>query len=402
MEKALGDLIVIEVAHAWAGPLTGMYFADMGAEVIKIERPGRGDLQRSPLAHGPCVEDENLVFLFLNRNKKGITLDLRSKKGQEIFKSMVAKADIVIENFVPGTFDRWGLGYDVLSGINPALIMVSVSGFGQTGPYREHAAFDLVIQAISGMMSVTGFPNQPPVRCGAAIADHLGGLFGFVGALVALHWRNQSGQGQWVDASLLESTLITLGDRFVRYAQFGDTSDLISQVGNRYPGMGRAGCYKTKDGYLTFRAASEGGAAKLAKIVGREDLINGDEDKTFLNTYKLFEGELGNALEIFLEDKTKKEALEILNEAGVACAPVLGIDELMKDPQFKEREMLVDVEHPVVGKMKMIGAVPKLSKTPGTVRSAGPSLGQHNEEVFSNLLNYTKEEIDHLKKEKII
>ena len=401
MEKALDGLRVLEVAHAWAGPLTGMYLADMGAEVIKIEKPGVGDLQRSPIAHGPAAEGENVVFLFINRNKKGITLDLTNSKGQEIFKEMVEKADIVVENFIPGTMDRWGLNYEVLSKINPRLIMVSVSGFGQTGPYREHGAFDLVAQALSGLMSVTGYPDQPPVRAGSAIADHLGGLFGFCGALIALYWRKKSGQGQWVDSSLMDSTVLTLGDRFVRYAYFGH-SELISQVGNRYPWMGRAGSYATKDGYLTFRTATESGPATLAKIVGREDLITGDEGADFMATYSLLQGELGDELEKFLKDKTNSEALKILDEAGIACAPVLSIDEVIEDPQFKEREMFVDVEHPKLGKMKMMGIVPKLSKTPGSVECAGPMLGQHNEEVYSSLMGYSKEDISRLKEEKLI
>ncbi len=401
MEKALGDLRVLEVAHAWAGPFVGMCFADMGAEVIKIEKPGVGDLQRSPIAHGPCAKDENLVFLFFNRNKKGITLNLGLKKGQEIFKEMVPKADIVVENFVPGTMDRWGLGYEVLNEINPKIIMVSVSGFGQSGPYREHAAFDLVAQAMSGMMTVTGHPGQPPVRSGTAISDYLGGLFGFSGALVALHWREKTGQGQWVDSSLMDSTVLTLGDRIVRYAHFG-YPELISQVGNRYPMMGRAGCYATRDGYLTFRAASQGGAAKLAKIVGREDLIKGDEDTNSLKTWELLEGEMGHTLEAFLKDKTTEEAFEILDKAGIACAPVQSLDEVIEDPQFKHREMLVDVEHPTIGKMKMVGVVPKLSRTPGRVETPGPLLGQHNEEVYSNLLGYSKEEISRLRGEKVV
>ncbi len=196
MEKALSGLRVLEVAHAWAGPLAGMYLADMGAEVIKIERPEVGDIQRSPVAHGPCAEGENLVFQFFNRNKKSVTLDLKTRQGQEIFKAMVLKADIVVENFIPGAMDSWGIGYKVLSEINPRIIMVSISGFGRTGPYREQGAYDLVVQAMSGMMSVTGNPGQPPVRAGAAIADHLGGLFGFSGALTALYWREKTGLGQ--------------------------------------------------------------------------------------------------------------------------------------------------------------------------------------------------------------
>ena len=401
MEMALDGLLVLEAAHAWAGPLTGMYMADMGAEVIHIEKPGVGDLARSAFAHGPLVKGENLPFLFVNRNKKGITLDLTKTKGQEIFKQMVPKADVVIENFIPGTMDRWGLGYKDLKEINPGLIMVSISGFGQNGPYREYAGYDLVAQAMSGLMSVTGYPDQPPVRSGAAIADHLGGIYGFCGALTALYWRQRTGEGQWVDISLMDGTVFTLGDRIVRYAHFGEP-ELISRVGNRYPLMGRARCYATKDGYFTIRAASEDAVARLAKLLGKEVSKIKVEGTDLMRGAQQFEGEVGDALGEFLQDKTNEEALQMLEKEGVACAPVQSLDEVMEDPQFKAREMLVDIGHPILGQMKMMGIVPKLSRTPGSVRSAGPSLGQHNPEVYSKLLGYTDNDLNALKQEGVI
>ena len=401
MKMALEGLLVLEAAHAWAGPLTGMYLADMGAEVIHIEKPGVGDLARSAFAHGPLVKGENLPFLFVNRNKKGMTLDLTKKKGQEIFKQMVPKADIVIENFIPGTMDRWGLGYKDLKEINPGLIMVSISGFGQTGPYREHAGFDLVAQAMSGLMSVTGYPDQPPVRAGSAIADHLGGIYGFCGALTALYWKQKTGEGQWVDISLMDGTAFTLGDRIVRYALLGDP-ELKARVGNRYPLMGRARCYATKDGYFTIRPTSEETVARLAKLLGKEISKAKVEGTDLMRGALQIEGEIGDALGEFLENKSSEEAIRIMEKVGVAFAPVQSLDEVIEDPQFKAREMLVDIGHPILGQMKMMGIVPKLSKTPGSIRSAGPSLGQHNLEIFSKLLGYTDNDLKTLKQEGLI
>jgi len=401
MKMAFDGLLVLEAAHAWAGPLTGLYFADMGAEVIHVEKPGVGDLARSAFAHGPLVKGENLPFLFVNRNKKGITLDLNKPKGQEIFKQMVPKADIVIENFIPGTMDRWGLGYHELKKINPGLIMVSISGFGQNGPYREHAGFDLVAQAMSGMMSVTGYPDHPPVKAGSAIADHLGGIYGFCGALTALYWKQKTGEGQHVDISLMDSAAFTLGDRIVRYALLHEP-ELAARVGNRYPMTGRALCFATKDGYFSIRATTGDAVANLAKLLGKEVPKVKKQSTDSVQTVQQFESVVGEELGFFLKDKTNEEALRIMEREGIPCAPVLSLDEVIEDPQFKVREMLVDIGHPVLGQMKMMGIVPKLSETPGSIRSAGPSLGQHNEEIYAKLMGYTDKDLNALRQEGVI
>jgi crotonobetainyl-CoA:carnitine CoA-transferase CaiB-like acyl-CoA transferase len=373
----------------------------MGAEVIHIEKPGVGDLARSAFAHGPLVKGENLPFQFVNRNKKGITLDLNKPKGREILKQMIPKADVLIENFIPGTMDRWGLDYQELKKINPGLVMVSISGFGQNGPYREHAGFDLVAQAMSGMMSVTGYPDQPPVKAGGAIADHLGGIYGFCGAMTALYWKQKTGEGQHVDISLMDSTVFTLGDRIVRYAMLHDP-ELVARIGNRYPMMGRALCVATKDGYFTLRAITAEAVVRLSKLLGVEMPKATNESTGSVNAGQQFERIVGEELASFFKDKTNEEALRIMEGQGVACAPVLSLDQVMEDPQFKVREMLVDVVHPVLGPMKMVGVVPKLSETPGVVRSAGPLLGQHNTEVYARLMGYTEKDLDALKKEGVV
>lgn len=401
-EKALKNIRVLDATHYWAGPITGMLLADMGAEVIHVERPEVGDEQRSTAIHGPGLLGESLVFLFLNRNKKGITLNLRAKKGQEIFKELVKKSDVVVENFAPGTTERLGLGYDALSKLNPRIIMVSISGFGQYGPDRERRAFDPAIQAMSGLTSITGFPDRPPVRSGAVIADFLGGIFGFCGAMIALYWREQSGEGQWVDASLMDSVIYTLGDRIVRYAALGEP-ELIARLGNAYPFLPLDSFYSTKDGYFYAMGFGETAVIKLAEMIGAVECIRIDEaEETGMDLGWALLGQLDRPLRELLKGKTNDEAKVIFEEAGLDFYPVLTLDKVMEHPQFKARDMLVEVEHPKLGKLKIPGIVPKLSKTPGSVESAGPSLGQHNEQIYCGLLGYTREELAKLEEEKII
>ncbi|MBE0415648.1 MAG: CoA transferase [Dehalococcoidia bacterium] len=412
MEKALKNIRVLDIAHWWAGPTTGMLLADMGAEVIKVERPGVGDEQRIPIIHGPGLKGENLVFLFLNRNKKGITLDLKNPRGRDIFIKLVEMSDIVIENFTPGAMERLGLGYQVLSEVNPRIIMVSISGFGQYGPSRERQAFDPVIQAMSGLMSVTGFPEHPPVRVGTPIVDYLGGLFGYCGAMTALYWREQTGEGQWVDVSLMDATTFTLGDRIVRYAALREP-ELIARVGNELPFVPAiTPYYFAKDGYFSLRASGEASIIKLAEIIGALESISIDVeagkglsrhviDQLTDLSQQLLE-QIDAPLREFLKDKTSDEAREILERAGIEYIPVRTLDEVMEEPQFKARDMLVEVEHPRIGKLKIPGVVPKLSKTPGRVETPGPLLGQHNEEIYCGLLGYTKEELAKLEEERVI
>ena len=402
-EKALQGVRVLDVTHAWAGPLVGMYLADMGAEVIHVERPGIGDMQRSVAVHGPGVGDDNLVFLFINRNKKSITLDLKNPKGTEAFKALVKESDIVVQNFSPGTMEKLGIGYDVLNELNPRIIMVSVSGFGQNGPYRDQHAYDLTAQAMSGLMSVTGLPEDPPLRSGGVVADQLGGIYGFCGVMTALYWREKSGRGQHVDVSLMDGASFMVSDRIVRYAALREP-ELIARMGNKYPFLPLTLCYPTKDGHFTFRFPAGQDPFNIAKLIGREDLLQeneGEQPASFMNTTALL-AKIDGPLREFLADKTTDEALEDLEGVGVACAPVLSIDKLIEDPQFKAREMLVEVDHPRIGKVKLPGVVTKLSETPGTVESPAPDLGAHNEEIYCGVLGYSREKLDELKEDRII
>jgi len=400
--KALENIRVLDLTHWWAGPTAAMLMADMGAEVIKVERPGVGDGQRHTAVHGPGVDGENLVFLFLNRNKKGITLDLKKPAGHEIFTKLVEVSDIVVENFAPGVMDRLGLGYEALSKTNPRIIMVSISGFGQYGPWRERSAFDPVIQALSGLMSVNGFPDQPPVRTGNVVADYLGGIFGYSGAMTALYWREVTGEGQWVDVSLMDATTFSLGDRIVRYAAVREP-ELIARLGNDLPcTIGMTPYYETRDGHLSFRASGEASVVRLAEMIGAQELISVDEGDAGMDlSYRLL-AKIDAPLRDFLRQKTMDEVMEILKKFEIECLPVRTLDEVMEEPQFAAREMLVEVEHPRIGKVRIPGVVPKLSKTPGAVESPGPLLGQHNQEVYCGLLGYTEEQLAQLGEQGVV
>ena len=402
VKKALGDIRVLDVTHWWAGPTSAMLMADMGAEVIKVERPGGGEGQRSPDVHGPGLQGENLVFLFLNRNKKSITLDLKNPKGHDIFMKLARMSDVVVENFAPGVMKRLGLGYDALSEANPRIIMVSISGFGQYGPSSERPAYDPVIQAMSGLMSVTGFPDNPPVRCGNVIADYLGGIFGFCGAVTALYAREKTGEGQWVDVALMDATTLTLGDRIVRYAAVKEPQ-LIAQWGNTIPFVGgMTPYYHTRDGYFSFRATGEDSVVKLAEMIGAHESVRLDEAEAEQDlTYHLL-GQLDAPLREYFSGKTTAEAVEVLETVGIQAVPVRSLAEVMNDPQFIARDMLVEVEHPRLGKVKLPGVVPKLSKTPGSVETPGPMLGAHNEEVYCGLLGLDREELARLEDEKVV
>ena len=398
MAKALEGIRVLDCGHAIAGPTVGMCLADMGAEVIHVEPPDIGDYVRHFCALNVFVKDETPWFLFYNRNKKSITLNLKSAEAQEIFKELVKQSDVVIENFVPGTMDSFGLGYWILKEVNPGIVMVSISGFGQNGPYRDRGGFELVAQAMGGLLSVTGDPDRPPARAGGNVADSLTGIFGAYGALTALFHKERTGQGQWVDLSLMDSLSCLVGDRILSYANLGE--DILGEVatrrGNYLPGYGYV-LFKSKDDrYFVLMTHRKPVLEKLAGELGRKELLDLDP---------LNPSDIVKAQEIVAEwigERTADEVFSTLERLDVVFGQVLTIDEVANNPQFLAREMLVEVEHPTLGRIKIPGIVPKLSLTPGSVETSSPALGQHNEEIYQGLLGYSREELERLKEKKAI
>ncbi len=393
----LDGVIVLDLTWVLAGPFASMVLCDLGADVIKVERPGVGDVARHT---APIVNGESCYFFSVNRGKRSLTLDLKSERGREIFLRLVEKADVVMENFTPGTMERLGLDYAVLSKRNPRLIYAATSGFGQTGPDRFRPALDVVVQGMGGIMSITGEPDGPPVRPGASLGDITGGLFSAIGVLAALQEREGSGRGQMIDVSMLDCQISILENAFVRYFA---TGEMPRPLGTRHPVATPFQAFPTKDGYIVLALSwgVENQWELYCATIDRHDLIDDPRfDTPALRT------EHHDELEpLLIEAMRKKATAEWLREfdaIGLPCGPLNNIAQAAEQPQVKAREMLVEVEHPVIGKLPLPDTPVKLSRTPGGIRGASPALGEHTDEVLRELLAFSDTEIADLRRSAVI
>ncbi|MDN4524208.1 CaiB/BaiF CoA transferase family protein [Fictibacillus fluitans] len=393
----LQDLRVLELGTLIAGPFTGRLLGDFGAELIKVEPPGKSDPMRN---WGNSKEGTGLWWPVQSRNKKSITLNLREEEGQKILKELVKKTDIIIENFRPGTMEKWNLSYEELSEINPKLIMVRTSGYGQTGPYRHRAGFGSVGEAMGGLRNVTGFPDRPPSRIGVSIGDTLAALFATIGCLVAVHERETSGRGQVVDTALYESVFSVMESMIPDYLLAGYIRE---RMGNILPGVAPSNIYFTKDKtYIVIGANADGVFRRLCEAMGQPELA--DDPKYATHGAR---GEHMKELDLLIEEWTKtldaKESLAILDKKGVPSGLIYTAKEVLEDPQYKEREMIVNVEHPILGEFPMPGVVPKLSRTPGKVKYPGAeTMGKHNREIYGELLGYSEDKLTELQERQVI
>jgi len=394
MAKALEGVVVFDLTQVLAGPFAVTMLADFGADVIQIEPPGGGFYQNRSRS-GLSVAENRRMSWSKNRNRRSLTLNLRSLKGKEIFLELVKKADVVVQNFSPGTMERLGLGYEALKESNPEIIYCAMSGFGQTGPYRDRLAYDPIIQAASGIMSVTGFPDNPPVKVGINLADYLGGVYAVIGILLALHYKQGTGKGQMIDCAMFDAMChFTLNETHTG-RMMG-----MERFGNRYPAA-ILDVHQTKDGqYLLFTAQTDAQWESFLRLVGKEELIAEKWDPHTRNIER--RNEVEKWADEWARGKTLNEAMSELAEARLAGAEITKMSALASDPHVLARKLSVEVEDPECGKLDGVrGAVPKLSDTPGSVGTAEhvTELGQHSEEILTELLGYTKEKIAELREE---
>ncbi len=395
-EGALVGVTVLDLTRVLAGPYCSMLLADMGANIIKIERPGKGDDSR---AFYPMVKGESAYFMNLNRNKRSITLNLKSPKGKAIFKEMIKTADIILENYRPGIMEKLGLGYDVLKAINPGIVYGCISGFGHYGPYKDRAGYDIIGQAMGGLMSTTGWPDSGPTRSGTAISDVLAGLSVTSGVLGAYIYKQRTGVGQKVDVALVDSVVSSLEIINQIYLSSGRVPQ---RIGNRYEASYPYDSFTAKDGDLVIGAGNDKLFQLLAELMGKPELST--DERYDINIHRVqHHVALKTIIEDWLKNYTIDEAVEKILSVGVPAGPINTIDRVVADHHIADvREMFVEVDHPTVGKMKIAGNQIKMSETPTIIKTAAPLLGQHSQEILSELLGYSAAEYDQLKAEGVL
>ncbi len=385
----LTDIRVIEMGQLLAGPFCGQLLADFGAEVIKCEQPGEGDPMREWGREKPY--GKSLWWPVVARNKKSLTLNLRTQEGQQVIRDLVATSDILIENFRPGTLERWNLGYEELSKINPKLIMVRVTGFGQTGPYSSRAGYGSIGEAMGGLRYVVGDPSTQPSRMGISIGDELAATYACLGAMMALHARERTGKGQVVDSAIYEAVLAMMESMVTEYAAAGYVRE---RTGPILPNVSPSNVFDTKDGKLLLVAANQDTVFKrLAEAMGQPELAQNPRFATHAAR-----GAVQVELDALINEWTKTVDLEpleaLLTDHGVPCGLIYTAPDMLADPHFIARNAIVDVPHPVFGMLKMQNVAPRLSDTPGAVRHAGPELGEHTKDVLQGILGIAPDKLD--------
>jgi formyl-CoA transferase len=393
----LDGLTVIEMGTLIAGPFCGQILGDFGATVIKIEDPKAGDPMRQwgrslPKGHSPW-------WPVIGRNKRSVTLDLRTAEGQDIARRLIGGADVLVENFRPGALENWGLGYERLSADNPGLVMARVSGFGQTGPYSSRAGYALIGEAMGGLRYITGEPDRAPARAGISVGDSLAGLHAALGTMMALHARHRSGKGQIVDAAIYESVLSVMENLITEY---GLTGYVRERSGSVLPGIAPSNAYPTKDGALVVIGANQDTLfRRLCDAMGRPELA---QDPRYAGHAARGEhqAELDALIGAWTATLDAEALLALMETSGVAAGRVYRAPDMLDDPQFAAREAIVEVPHPVFGAVKMQNAFPRLTGTPGSVRWPGPALGEHTDAVLTERLGMSSEEISRLREGGVI
>jgi crotonobetainyl-CoA:carnitine CoA-transferase CaiB-like acyl-CoA transferase len=392
----LAGLKVLELSSFVSASFAGTLLGDFGAEVVKVELPGKGDGQRGLGTFTPDDDERNLWWMALARNKRSVALDLRAEQARPVVEKLYRWADVVTENFRPGTLERWGIGWEFLHRLNPDAIFLRVSGFGQTGPYRERASFERVAQAFSGLMYVTGEPDRPPQRAGLPVSDYTSGVWGALGILLAYIHRLQNGApGQVIDNAIYESILPAMKDDPAVYAWSGKVAE---RVGNKSANVAPGEAYRTHDGHWLFIAPTGDNAFQRAMhVIGRPEYAT---DPRFATTNDRFANRepLDRAMEEWVAAHDRTDVMAAMEEAGVPCARVQSVADLLANPQVQARGDFVTIKDDVIGDVTIPNVFPRLSQTPGSIRRNAPRVGQHTTEVLVGELGVSAEELESLRR----
>jgi len=387
MQKPLENIRVLDMSRVLAGPFCTMILSDLGAEVIKVEVPLTGDDARS---FGPFKNQQSLYFLSINREKKSISLNLKTERGKQIFLDLVKHFDVLVENFRPGTMEKLGLGYDVLKEVNPGLIYAASSGYGHSGPDSKKASYDILAQAMGGIMSITGWPDSPPTRVGMSLGDITASLYAAIGILAALQQRNHTGIGQKVDVSMLDCQVSILENAITRYQVDGKSP---GPIGNRHPTIAPFQAFKAKDGYFVIACGNNSLWQKLCEAIERKDLsLNRAFETNELRCRNL--DALTDELNMTFSRQNVAHWVALIDGAGVPCGPINTIEKVLAEPQVRARNMVVSVEDKKAGRVEIAGNPIKMSAMEDlATRGPAPDIGQHNTEVLGGILGLTDEEI---------
>lgn len=396
-EGPLDGVVVIEAGTMISSGTIGRLLSDFGATVIKTEHPEMGDPLRDLQ---PKKGDCGLWWKYLGRNKKAITLDLSEERGQVVLKDLVEEADVLVENFRPGTFERWNLGYDRLEQVNPELVMVRVSGFGQTGPYSDRPGFGTLAEAMSGFAYINGFPDGPPLLPKTGFADGIAALFSVSAIMYALYHREvNGGSGQCIDTSLIEPIFSILGPQPLQYDQLGEVE---KRSGNRSTISAPRNVYQTADGrWVAVSASTQSVAARMFEAIGRPDLL---EDPRFSDNASRVDNveALDEVVQSWFADRSREEVLEVLGDSDVPAAPIYNVAEIMNEEHYRERNAVITVEDDELGDARVQNTFPKFSETPGSVEYLGPDHGEHNDLIYGEFLDYDEQLREELREEGII
>lgn len=394
MAAALEDIKVVDLTRTLAGPFCTMLLGDMGADVVKIEEPSQGDETRH---WTPFWNSESTQFVTFNRNKRSVTVNLKEPEGVELVRRMAAGADVMIESFRAGALDRMGLGYNDISALNPGIVYCSISGYGRTGPMADMPGYDLIIQAYSGLMHLTGEPDGLPLRVGFSLVDLFAGMMAYGAVVTALRQRDRSGQGQWVEASLLDGQVAALSYHATRYLGTGEDPE---RMGSGHPSLVPYQSFAAADGYFILGCANQGLWERMCRGIGRADLLADPRFATNTDRVAHRQECVAILMEVFRHNTTA-HWVKTINEAGVPCGPINRVSDVVTNPQVLARNMIAEMQHPNVPNLKTPNSPLKLTNSPATIRRPPPLLGQHNAEALAEQ-GYTAEQIADLRARGVI